>query len=205
MRCPVVRDVLVVEDDEMVAGSIARYLRREGVGVRIASTIRISLESLRPDLAAIIVNLWLPDGLGFEVIERAMDQNDEIAALMLTGSTDPEHINTAQRLGAEYVCKPVLIDNIRSFVQRRVSRATGTVGAVDRVVGRFAERHRLTPAEQRIMLAAIQSTAREHICRVVGTSVNTIKTQIRRILDRTGADSLEELTVQLRGDALRRM
>jgi PAS domain S-box-containing protein len=75
---------------------------------------------------------------------------------------------------------------------------------LDTLVEAFAARYNLPPAQCRIVHAAAESSVHEVICDRLDISKNTLKTQIRRILDRTGADSLEALVAPLRTAALRR-
>ncbi len=72
------------------------------------------------------------------------------------------------------------------------------------LIADLASRHRLALAQKRIVYLAAESSAHEVICAKLGISKNTLKTQIGRILERTGAGSLEELVAPLRAAALRR-
>jgi hypothetical protein len=86
---------------------------------------------------------------------------------------------------------------------RRMTEGHGGPRLED-LVGEFAARHSLAPAQRLIVGAAAESSAHGAICARVDISKNTLKTQIRRILERTRAGSLEELVTPLRAAALRR-
>jgi len=63
-------DVLVVDDDEIVRGLLSSVLAGQGYAVRTAATVdqaRAELAARLPDVA--VVDVLLPDGTGFELIQ----------------------------------------------------------------------------------------------------------------------------------------
>jgi DNA-binding CsgD family transcriptional regulator len=78
------------------------------------------------------------------------------------------------------------------------------LGKVEDVVAHISTRHNLTPAQRRLIDAALESSSHETLSERLGISTNTIKTHVRHILARTGAESLEQLVSELRTAALRR-
>lgn len=194
--------VLVAEDDGFVAHQLVRCVQKRGLRAHVATSVRSSLSALEHSggdkTSAVIADLVLADGSGFEVVEAAAARSS-CPCLIVAGSTAPDHINRAQRLGVEYACKPAPIENIERFLERvtRVSHSTD-------LVAELGHRHHLTPAQRRLVAEAVESAAHEGLAERLGVSTNTIKTQIRGILARTGATSLEELVTQIRAVALRR-
>jgi diguanylate cyclase (GGDEF)-like protein len=64
-------DILVVDDDPEVLEILKRYVEQEGMTVRCARThaeALLALESRMPD--GLIVDIVLPDGSGYELVER---------------------------------------------------------------------------------------------------------------------------------------
>lgn len=187
------RTVLVVADDGFVAHLLVQCVQKRGLRAHVETSVRASLGALdRP--SAVIAELALPDGSGFDVVEAA-----RCPCLIVAGSTAPDHINRAQRLGVEYACKPAPLENIERFLER-VTRVPHSAALVADV----GQRHHLTPAQSRLIAAAMESAAHDALAERLGVSPNTIKTQVRGILARTGAASLEALVSGLRAAALRR-
>ena len=85
--------VLLVEDNELVAHSLAALLRRDGHRVDVAHTGTAALElapRCLPHLA--LVDIGLPDMDGYEVAGR-LRQQDELRGIVLvaiTGRSDDE-------------------------------------------------------------------------------------------------------------------
>jgi CheY-like chemotaxis protein len=114
--------VLVVEDNELVAYSLAALLRRGGHWVDVAHTGAAALEAADaspPNLA--LVDIGLPDMTGYEVAARLRGQQGQRRTLLvaLTGQNDDE----AHRLGEEagFACllsKPVNFDGLHGILSQ---------------------------------------------------------------------------------------
>lgn len=102
------RRVLLIEDSPHAADQITRYLHELGVEVFMTDRGDSAVEQaseLLPD--AIILDIQLPDGSGWNVLTRLKDNPATKAIPVLINSVvdDPEH---AQRLGAAaYLVKPI--------------------------------------------------------------------------------------------------
>jgi DNA-binding NarL/FixJ family response regulator len=194
----VTREVLVLEDDTDLSRCLARICVGSGFHPRLESSARAALAVLSSEHCAAIIDLVVADGPGFDVVEQAVWLG--VPCLILTGSTSSEHINRAQYLGVEFACKPADRQNIERFL----ARAARHLGKVEDVVAHISTRHNLTPAQRRLIDAALESSSHETLSERLGISTNTIKTHVRHILARTGAESLEQLVSELRTAALRR-
>jgi CheY-like chemotaxis protein len=103
--------VLLVEDNELVAYSLAAFLRRDGHHVDVASTGAAALEvasHCRPHVA--LVDLGLPDMDGCEVAGRLRGQEGSrgVVLVALTGHSDSESRRRGEKAG--FVChlvKPI--------------------------------------------------------------------------------------------------
>ncbi|HKI36377.1 MAG TPA: response regulator [Gemmataceae bacterium] len=108
---PTALHVLLVEDDELVAFSLATLLRRSGHRVDVAHTGEAALEvasACRPHIA--LVDLGLPDMDGYEVAGRFRGQEALRGVLLvaLTGWSDDESRRLGEEAGfAYYLDKPV--------------------------------------------------------------------------------------------------
>jgi DNA-binding response OmpR family regulator len=119
--------VLLVEDDEMVAYSLATLLRRKGHRVDVAHTGEEALEAAsacRPHVA--LVDIGLPDMDGYEVAGRFRGQESlrGVMLVALTGRSDDE----SRRLGREagfacHLAKPVDFDGLHGVLARAAALA----------------------------------------------------------------------------------
>jgi DNA-binding NarL/FixJ family response regulator len=189
--------ILLVEDDELFARVLTRFFRRYGE-VRVARSLaaaRAIVEEITPPMA-MVFDVSLPDGSGLDALAHARDRFPAVPAMMLTGHVDPELINRAQRLRAEYAVKPVDPRNLEAFIQHAL--ASRVASAPERsAVQKWALRHRLSPRETQIVTVTLSGTPREELPRILGVSENTVKTHVRRMLKKCRVRDLGDLTQQL--------
>src|SRR5690349_5873297 len=95
---------LVLEDDPLVARSIAKWFADHGEVESVAS-VREAVQRLSEGrtFTAAILDVRLPDGSGLEVLSHIRSSGSALPVLMVTAHNDREFINRAQALRAEYV------------------------------------------------------------------------------------------------------
>jgi two-component system response regulator RegX3 len=112
--------VLLVEDDDAVAGAITDGLGRAGFTVERVATGEAALSALPTDL--VLLDLGLPDLDGLEVC-RELRQRSSVAIIVITARSDELDRVMGLELGADdYVVKPFglreLIARIRAVTRR---------------------------------------------------------------------------------------
>jgi DNA-binding NtrC family response regulator len=114
--------LLVVEDDVVLQLSLTAMLRREGFAVLAARSVaeaRVQLMRERP--IVVLLDLSLPDGSGFEILEHLRIEADSPLAIVSTASDSLATAVEALRLGAfDYLTKPINNDLLRAAVRRAV-------------------------------------------------------------------------------------
>ena len=128
--------VLVVEDDEEIAGVLQRSLRLEGYDVRISGDGEAALTEARsfvPDL--VILDLGLPRLDGIEVAKR-LRADDDVPILMLTARDAVEARVAGLDSGADdYLVKPFerqeLLARLRALMRRRPPRGSANLSCGD--------------------------------------------------------------------------
>jgi DNA-binding response OmpR family regulator len=119
---PAALRVLLVEDDELVALSLAALLRQQGHRVEVAATGEAGLaaaSACRPHV--MLVDIGLPDMSGFEVAGRLRGQGDQQGVLLvaLTGWSDDESRRRSAEAGfACHLIKPVDFDGLRHILRQ---------------------------------------------------------------------------------------
>jgi len=117
--------ILIVEDEEAIAESVAYNLRQEGFQVEIAGDGAAALRqalSQPPDL--ILLDLMLPGLDGLEVC-RTLRQRGKFPIIMLTAKAEEVDKVVGLELGADdYVTKPFSMKELLARV-RAVLRRTG--------------------------------------------------------------------------------
>jgi len=192
--------ILLVEDEPNVANAIARFVRAEGLTPVIAKTLAVARNCLREALRGLILDISLPDGNGLSLIPEARANDPDMPIIVVTGVDASGVANKIHLLNAVYVCKPNVHANIRSFL--RTCAASGQPN-LSQLIDELETTYALTPAERRLIAAALMTSARERIAAHLGLSLNTVKRQIASILAKASANSLDELVAPLRAKALR--
>ncbi|MFL5844742.1 MAG: response regulator transcription factor [Solirubrobacteraceae bacterium] len=128
--------VLVVEDDDEIAGVLQRSLRLEGYDVRISGDGEAALTDARsfvPDL--VVLDLGLPKLDGMEVARR-LRAEDDTPILMLTARDEVASRVEGLDTGADdYLVKPFerqeLLARLRALLRRRPPRGSASLVCAD--------------------------------------------------------------------------
>ncbi len=119
--------VMLVDDDEKLVTAYAHHL--EAVGLRpdvFTSPLEAleSLESSRPDLILLDVDMPEMTGLELAALIRHKDDYDAIPIVFLSADTSIQTRLASMHLGADdYFCKPIEPDFLARAVKVRVARA----------------------------------------------------------------------------------
>ena len=119
--------VLIVEDEPAIADNVAYALRTDGFDVVHVTLAADALTALAArDIAAVVLDVGLPDGNGFELCRRIRQQSD-VPVLFVTARGDEVDRIVGLEIGADdYVVKPFspreLVARVRTVLRR--TRAT---------------------------------------------------------------------------------
>ena len=135
--------VLIVEDEEVLARSIASFLERRGFSASFALDSRSAqtlFEREKPRL--VVLDYKIHDKNGLDFLKWAQTQDSRAQFVMMTGHGDVDVAVQAMKLGAiDFLVKPTPLASIASIAgelmldEFQVGR--NSVG-VDRIIGRSA-------------------------------------------------------------------
>lgn len=111
---PLSRSLLIVDDDAVFAGRLAKAMEARGYAVSLADSMQTGLRAIesRVPLYA-IVDARLGDGNGLDLVSEIRRRSSDSRALVLTGYGNIAHAVTAMRRGAfDYLAKPADADEI---------------------------------------------------------------------------------------------
>lgn len=101
--------VLLVEDEQLLRWSMARWLEQAGFQVHQAGSLAEAKEHLHqhcPDI--VLLDLGLPDGFGLDLIEEEKQNLRESEIIVVTASGSVEDAVRAMKMGAfDFLTKPV--------------------------------------------------------------------------------------------------
>lgn len=122
VRKPKPRHILVADDDPVTVGMLSGVLTGGGFKVSVAlDAMQAVMLAMRTPLDAIILDIGMPGGGGFQVLERlkATAKVSAIPVIVLTAMTDPALQARVQALGAkEFFTKPIDPSQLRQALDR---------------------------------------------------------------------------------------
>jgi DNA-binding response OmpR family regulator len=112
-------NLLVVEDEQLIASFLAKGLRAHGYGVEWVRTGREGLErAMREDISLVILDLGLPDLDGLKVLERLRERGARVPVLVLSARGRVDDRVKGLNLGADdYLAKPFAFEELLARVQ----------------------------------------------------------------------------------------
>ncbi|MCA1635211.1 MAG: response regulator [Acidobacteria bacterium] len=116
--------ILVVEDEQSVAGALGMILEDSGFLVRLASTGREGIALARVLAFDVTISDYhLPDITGIEVLKAVLRLNPRGATILITAHSTPELVAEATACGVHTVLKkPFPPSEILSLVKSLVGR-----------------------------------------------------------------------------------
>jgi two-component system, OmpR family, response regulator len=156
-------NVLVVDDEAVLAEMVSMALRYEGWNIATAGDGTSALESARtqrPDV--VVLDVMLPDMSGLDVLRKLREQNPQLPVLLLTAKDAVEdRIAGLTAGGDDYVTKPFSLEEVvlrlRALL-RRTGVTTEDSGA-QLVVGDLVlneDSHEVTRAGEPISLTSTE-------------------------------------------------
>lgn len=197
--------ILIVDDEPDIVAALARFFERAGHDVLRAGTGEEGVALVHAEHPAVmLLDLYLPDMSGFEVLERTREQHPVV--IMVTGHGDIPLAVQAMQGGAEgFLTKPVELAHLGAVVERALEKAqlrelTRAAGAR---TGRAATEMLLGPsAPMRELAQQIELLARSErtVALLVGES-GVGKGRVARAihaLSPRGARSFHEISCAMR-------
>jgi DNA-binding response OmpR family regulator len=175
-------DILIIEDDEIVARTIERSLRNQEFKVTTASSGIEGLKLARNQPPALVIlDVIMPGMDGYAVCRemRADIKLSDVPILFLTAKIKDEDKITGFKVGADdYLSKPFNIDELILRVRAILRRAGRTAGQVAGGKQATMDEGQLT-AHARQVLDQIKSTTKSlepNRCMIVGDYVLDMRT-----------------------------
>ncbi|UCF19624.1 MAG: response regulator [Gemmatimonadota bacterium] len=116
--------ITLVDDEPSVLSALGRVLQREGYPVDTFESAEKALERIkRGGVALLISDLVMPEIGGMEAVRRALEEDPNLAVIILTGAADKKTAVESLRLGVDdYLEKPITADALIESVGRVLRR-----------------------------------------------------------------------------------
>ena len=122
--------ILIVDDDAVVAGGVARILESEGFAVdTVARGEQAILAAKQERFDLVILDVGLPGMDGFEVLRRLRAEAERVPVLLLTARDAVDDRVHGLDLGADdYVAKPFAMAELAARVRALIRRSQAQAG-----------------------------------------------------------------------------
>jgi NarL family two-component system response regulator LiaR len=190
--------VLIVDDHKVVRQGL-RFLLEQEDGIEVVGecadgpTAVQAVRTLQPTV--VLLDLFLPGQDGIAVLTQIKQDRPATEVLMLTSSTDEEHLLAAVRAGAlAYLPKTAGVDQVvtsvraaargESVLEPRI--AARLVREVREVAARRRPLDQLSPRELEVLAALSRGRSNRQVARALQISEETVKAHVSSILAKLG-------------------
>ncbi len=115
--------ILIVEDDQLIASSLARALGAAGHEVTLAETVAGAMDALA-DADLVLCDLGLPDGDGLDVVVAMATDHPAVPVIVLTARAEEADVVAGLTSGAvDYVTKPFHLAELQARIGAHLRHA----------------------------------------------------------------------------------
>ena len=194
--------VLIVDDHSVVRSGLASILEPEP-DIQIIGEAKDGIEAidkaieLKPDI--ILMDIFMPRCNGLEAIIAIRELLPSVQVLILTVSDREEDLFQALRLGAQgYLLKSTDIAEVVDAVRRTAAGEAMLSGHMAaRLVAEFREKAdepKLSTREMEVLQRLAQGLTNTEIAKQLFLSESTVRTYLRRLLDKLHLRNRAEAT-----------
>jgi two-component system nitrogen regulation response regulator NtrX len=116
--------ILIVDDEKNILQTLAPILQDEGYEISTAENGTDALRLVREESPVVVLlDIWLPDIDGIEVLKKIKEQQPEVIVIMMSGHGTIETAVKATKLGAyDFIEKPLSMEKVSLIVKHAIDR-----------------------------------------------------------------------------------
>jgi two-component system, chemotaxis family, CheB/CheR fusion protein len=187
--------VFIVDDDAHVRDVMREVLEVEGHIVAAFPSCEEFLAGYQPaHEACLLIDAYLPEMSGLELLRRLRDGGDNLPAIMITGNGDVPMAVEAMKAGAsDFIEKPIGPKELSACVTRALEEARDSHKLYASREAAASQVASLTPRQREIMALVLAGHPSKNIASDLGISQRTVENHRASIMEKTGATSLPAL------------
>lgn len=190
--------LLIVDDHEVVRNGLCTALASAGfIDIQTAATVaqaRSKVAALNPD--AVIVDLNLPDGSGFEIVQWVRKFSKKTAIIVLSLNSGEQFVQASQLAGANaYLSKSQSLQEITSAIAFAL---VNPESFSSKFTARHSDHQNLTARELDVLQLMAAGSSNQGICSTLFISSATVKTHVSAILRKLDAENRTQAVAKAR-------
>ena len=119
-----VRNILIIDDEEKLRGLLARIIKSEGFEVFEAGDLNSGLKKIEPnDIDVVLCDVKLPDGNGVEFLTKIKSQFPQVEVILLTAYGNiPDGVQAMKNGAFDYIVKGDDNDKIIPLLYKAIDK-----------------------------------------------------------------------------------
>ncbi|MDA8158113.1 MAG: sigma-54 dependent transcriptional regulator [Deltaproteobacteria bacterium] len=116
------KTILIIDDEDGIRSSLSAILKDEGYSVISEASGEAGLKAFTEKMPnAVLLDVWLPDGDGADILKEMAKINKNIPVIMISGHSDIDTAIKTIKLGAyDFIEKPLSLDRLVITVENAV-------------------------------------------------------------------------------------
>jgi len=116
------KTILIIDDEDGIRSSLSGILKDEGYSVISEASGEAGLKAFTEKMPnAVLLDVWLPDGDGADILKEMVKFNKNIPVIMISGHSDIDTAIKTIKLGAyDFIEKPLSLDRLVITVENAV-------------------------------------------------------------------------------------
>jgi DNA-binding NtrC family response regulator len=180
--------VLIVDDEVLLRDTLAEYLGQEGFEVQACNSGEEALKlAADQHFDVVLCDLNLPGIDGIELLQRWLQRSPQTFVLLITAYATVENaVEAFQRGAADYLMKPVILDDVRNKLRRLLAmrdlfqenqwlrRELNRESDAEKIVGRspamqkvFEMVRKVAPTPSTVLIDGESGTGKELLARAI--------------------------------------
>jgi FixJ family two-component response regulator len=192
--------VFVVDDDDLVARTIAALLESFGIETEVLPSGEALLARVpMPPGSCVVSDVRMPGMDGLSLLQTLRERGERAPVALLTGYADVDVAVAAFRKGADdFLRKPYSNTELVEVVQRLQRRASELAEEAEARRSACEKMDDLSERELEVARLLVQGRSNKEAGLDLGISYRTVEHHRRSIMEKTGCASLLELDAILR-------
>lgn len=193
------KHVYVIDDDEVVAATLAKTLSRLGYTTEVYQDPLVFLRNSMPvSPAVILLDMRMPALSGVELQQRLKDIGRKTPIVFISGEFQTSEIILAMKQGAlDFLLKPFNLADLLEAIELGLKKDNDLSALVSQQLSLQARYASLTPREKEVCGLLAQGCLSKKIAVDLGITNATVKLHKARILEKLQMTSMQQLAISM--------